>query len=77
MKPGKSLEWQRLYQNVLSEGDPERLPEAIARAEATIQLREKQLTEDSQHEAERRATADARAALRILKVKHFPGWKYR
>ena len=75
MKPGKSLEWQRLYQNVLSEGDPEKLPEAIARAEAAIQLREKQLTEDPQHEAEWQAIADARVALRILKVKHLPGWK--
>ena len=75
MKPGKSLEWQRLYQKVLSENDPERLPEAIARADAAIQLREKQLTEGSQDEAERRAIADARVALRILKVKHLPGWK--
>lgn len=76
MKPGKSLEWQKLYQNVLSESDPERLPEAIARAEAAIQLREKHLTEDPQHEAaERRAIADARVALRILKVKHLSGWK--
>ena len=75
MKPGKSLEWQRLYQNVLSESDPERLPEAIARAEAAIQSREKQLTEDPHHEAERRAMADARVALRILKVKHLSGWK--
>ena len=75
MKPGKALEWQKLYQNVLSESDPERLPEAIARAEAAIQLKEKQLTEEPRHEAERRAIADARVALRILKVKHFPGWK--
>lgn len=75
MKPGRSLEWQRLYQNVLSESDPERLPEAIARAESAIQSREKQLTEGPQHEAERRAIADARAALHTLKVKHLPGWK--
>jgi len=75
MKPGKSLEWRRLYQNVLSEGDPKRLPEAIARAEAAIQLREKQLTEDPQFQAERRDIADARAALQILKVKHLAGWK--
>jgi hypothetical protein len=75
MKAGKSLEWQTLYRNVLSESDPEQLPEAIARAEAAIQLREKQLTKTSEHEAERRAIADARAALRILKIKHLPGWK--
>jgi hypothetical protein len=68
MKPGKSLEWQSLYQNVLSEGGPERLPEAMARAEAAIQLREKQLTEDAGHQDERRAIADPRAALRILKL---------
>lgn len=41
MKPGRSLEWQRLYQKVLSESDPERLPEAIARAEAAIEFRAK------------------------------------
>jgi len=75
MKPGKSLEWQRLYHSVLSESDPERLPEAIARAEAAIQAREKQLTEGPQHEAEWRAIADAQMALHILKVKHLPGWK--
>lgn len=75
MKAGKSLEWQRLYQNALSESDPEQLPEAIARAEAAIQLREKQLTQVPERDAERRAIADARAALHILKIKHLPGWK--
>ena len=75
MKPGKSLEWQQLYHNVLSESDPKGLPESIARAEAAIQSREKQLTDDPHHEAERRAMADARVALRILKVKHLAGWK--
>ena len=75
MKPGKALEWQSLYQNVLSESDPKQLPEAIARAEAAIHFREEQLTEDPQYEAERRAIADARVALRILKVKHLAGWK--
>jgi len=75
MKAGKSLEWQTLYGKVLSESDPEKLPEAIARAEAAIQSRERQLTQGSEHGAERRAIADARAALRILKIKHLPGWK--
>jgi hypothetical protein len=75
MKAGRSLEWQSLYQNVLSESDPKRLPEAIARAEAAIQFREKQLAEDPHDGAERRAIADARVALRILKVKHLAGWK--
>ena len=75
MKAGKSLEWQTLYGNVLSENDPEKLPEAIARAEAAIQLREMRRSESSEHEAERRPIADARAALRILKIKHLPGWK--
>lgn len=74
MKAGKSLEWQRLYTQVLSESDPDKIPEAIARAEAAIQLREKQLTEKPEHEAERRAIAEARAALHLLKVKHLPGW---
>ena len=36
MQAGKSLQWQMLYQKVLSENDPERLPEAIARAEAAF-----------------------------------------
>lgn len=75
MKAGKSLDWQRLYADVLSASDPEELPELVARAEAAIQLREKQLTQAPEHEAERRAIADARAALRIVKIKHFPGWK--
>jgi hypothetical protein len=75
MKAGKSLEWQGLYANVLSESDSEKLPEVIARAEAAIQLRENQLTEGPEHEAERRAIADARAALRIVKIKYLPGWK--
>jgi hypothetical protein len=75
MKAGKSLEWQRLYAGVLSESDSEKLPEAIARAEAAIQSREKQLTQGPEHEAERRAIADARAALHIVKIKHLPGWK--
>lgn len=75
MKAGKSLEWQRLYADVLSESDPEKLPEVIARAESAIQLREKQLTQGPEHETERRAIADARVALRIVKIKHLPGWK--
>ena len=75
MKAGKSLQWQRLYADVLSESDPEKLPEGIARVDAAIQLREKQLSKAPEDEAERRAIADARAALRILKVKHLRGWK--
>jgi hypothetical protein len=75
MKAQKSLEWQRLYQKAIAERDPEQLPEEIARAEAAILSRLKKLTPNEADEPERRAIKDALAALRALKVQHFPGWK--
>jgi hypothetical protein len=75
MKAERSLEWQRLYQKAISENDPERLPEDIARAEAAVLSRLKNLTPDEEDEAERRAIDDALVTLRLLKIQHLPGWK--
>lgn len=75
MKAEKSLEWQRLYQKAIAERDPEQLPAEIARAEAAILFRLKELTQNEADEPERRAISDALVALRALKVQHFPGWK--
>jgi hypothetical protein len=75
MKAERSLEWQRLYQKAISENDPEQLPEDIARAEAALLSRLKKLTQDKEDERERRAISEALAALRVLKVQYFPGWK--
>jgi hypothetical protein len=75
MKAEKSLEWQRLYEKAIAEGDPEQLPEDIARAEAAIISRLKKLAEDDTAEPERLALRDALIALRGLKVRYFPGWK--
>jgi len=75
MKAERSLEWQRLYRKAITESDPERLPEDIARAEAAVLSRLKHLTQDKEDEAERRAINEALAALRVLKVRHLPGWK--
>ena len=58
MKEARSLEWQRLYQKTVSERDPERLPEGIARAEAAIYLRIKQIPPGKMDEAERQAPID-------------------
>ena len=52
MKAERSLEWQRLYQKAISESDPEQLPEDIARAEAAVLSRLKNLTQDEEDEAE-------------------------
>jgi hypothetical protein len=75
MKAEKALEWQRLFQKAIAERDPEQLPAEIARAEAAIVSRLKKLTPNETDEPERSAIHDALAALRALKVQHFPGWK--
>jgi hypothetical protein len=75
MKEGKSLEWQNLYRKAVTERDPERLPEQIARAEAAIYSRMKQVRRVKMDEAEERAIDDALRTLRVLKIQHFHGWK--
>jgi hypothetical protein len=74
MTDPKSPEWQRLYEKVLIERDPGELPGDIARAEAAIYSRLKQLSKLPKDEAERHAISDALSALRALKEEHFPGW---
>jgi len=75
MKEAKSLEWQNLYQKAMSEREAERLPERIARAEAAIHSRIRQMRKQKMDGAERQAIDDALRVLRDLKVQHFPGWK--
>jgi hypothetical protein len=65
MKEARSLEWQRLYRKTVSERDPEHLPEGIARAEAAIYLRIKQVPPGKMDEAERQAIRRA-ACLKKL-----------
>ena len=74
MTDPKSPEWQRLYEKILIERDPEKLPEEIARAEAAILSRLRQLSKLPKDEAEQHAISDALSALRTLKEEHFPGW---
>ncbi len=75
MKEAKSLEWRNLYQKVVSEHDPERLPELIARAEVAIYSRIRHMHKQKIDDAEKQALEDALRALRDLKIQHFPGWK--
>ena len=75
MKAERALEWQKLYQKAVSQSDPEQVPEDIARAEAALLSRAKKLTPHEADEPERRAINDALATLRLLKVRHLPGWK--
>jgi hypothetical protein len=65
MKEAKSLEWQNLYQKAISERDPERLPELIARAEAAIYSRMRQTRKQKMDDAEKQAIDDALRALRV------------
>ena len=74
MTDPKSPEWQRLYEKILIERDPEKLPEDIARAEAAILSRLRQLSRLPKDEAERGAISDALSSLSALKEEHFPGW---
>lgn len=69
----ESPEWQALYQKALFERDPEELPADIARAEAAIHSRLKDLARHVK-DPERKAMNDALSALSVLKRLHFPGW---
>jgi hypothetical protein len=61
-------------QDALSELDAERLPEKIARAEAAISRRIKDMQRKLRTKTERQALDDALSSLSILKKRHFPGW---
>jgi hypothetical protein len=69
-----SPEWRELLQDALSELDAEKLPEKIARAEAAISRRIKDMQGKLRTKTERPALDDALSSLSILKKRHFPGW---
>jgi hypothetical protein len=68
--------WQRLYQDAVSESQSRKLPEKIHAAEQAIFERLQNLPNDSAHETERQAIADAVAVLRKLLRDRlsFPDW---
>ena len=59
--------WQKEYQSVLVEFDPEKLPGLIKTAEAVIHQRLQQLSHDSDHHTERQVIEDALQSLHFLK----------
>jgi hypothetical protein len=61
----------------LVELDRKKLTERVVAAEATIYTRFQQISQNSPHDAERQAIADALAALRVLKRDElgFPDWE--
>ena len=72
-------ECQAPFQEALLEVDREKLQSKMMKAEEAIFERLQQLagSSDSEAEAERKAIADANAALRALKTEklNFPDWK--
>jgi hypothetical protein len=68
--------WQNEYRAALVELDPEKLSERVAAAETSIYNRLQQISQSSDHQAERQAIEDAVAGLRILKRDSlgFPDW---
>jgi hypothetical protein len=72
--------WQSDYEASLSELDPQKLLERVHSAETAIFKRLQQMartSESADHNAERRAIADALTTLRLLKRDklNFPDWK--
>jgi len=63
----KFPEWQRPYQDALSELDPAKLTAKIAAAEAAIAVRLASIPEGPESREERQAINDALSALRVLK----------
>jgi hypothetical protein len=60
-------QWQNEYQAALVELDREKLPERVEAAETAIYTRLQQISQRSDHSAERQAIEDAVAGLRVLK----------
>jgi hypothetical protein len=60
-------EWQAEFQAAIVEVDPHALTIRVAAAEALIEKRLGEIANDSDHDLERLAIADALAALRVLK----------
>jgi hypothetical protein len=70
-------EWQNEYGAALLELDREKLAERVTAAENAIYKRLQQISQSSDHQAERQAIEDAVAGLRILKRDSlgFPDWE--
>ena len=70
-------DWQLEYQAALLEVDPQKLPERIKAAEASIFLRQQALVHSSDGQAEREAIEDAMRALRFIQTEklNYPDWK--
>jgi hypothetical protein len=71
--------WQQQYQDALVEGDPAKLLERVAEAEAAIFSRLQTLSENPDGRAEREAIQDAITALRVVKRETLavPDWDSR
>jgi hypothetical protein len=61
--------WQKEYQDALIEVDPAKLGERIEVAEAAINRRLQQLSQNSDHHTERQVIEDALRSLRFMKKK--------
>ena len=61
--------WQKEYQAALLEVDPAKLGSRIEAAEAAIDRRLQQLSQNSDHHVERQVIEDALRSLRFLKRK--------
>ena len=70
-------EWQNEYEAALLEFDHEKLAECIEVAETAIYKRLQQISQNSDHFAERQVIEDALGGLRLLKrdVLGFPDWE--
>jgi hypothetical protein len=79
MAKHRSGEWRQLLQDVLSESNPETLPQKIAFADIAVWQRMEQIKGKPGGEiaAERNALEDAVRSLANLKKRHFPGWGAR
>lgn len=65
----EKLNWQRLFQGVLTEHRPQERSSKIQAAEAAIYVRLQALAHDSRDQSERQALADAMSTLRMLQQK--------
>ena len=70
-------QWQNEYQAAVAELDREKLSQRVEAAETAIYQRLQQISQRSDHSAERQAIEDAMAGLRILKRDKlgFPDWE--
>jgi hypothetical protein len=74
MAEHRSPGWRELLQDALSESNPEKLPEKIARAEVAVCRKIKQVKLKARTRAE---LEDALKSLSVLKKRHFPDWNSR